>query len=448
MRAARPAAAPRDRGRRAVGHRRGRRLPEPRRSTSATRWSGPASPTASPSSRTASRCRCSGPSADTRRLCAERGADTVLVARGGYGTSHELRRIAWDLEGSEHRPGRRTVPHRRRRPAHPHAPGRRAAAAAPRAAAGRRGRRPLQADLRRALRRAARCWSCSPLLAGRRRPRQGSRTGARCSSGSPASAAAAQPFGMLKFRSMVVDAEHRLATLRDQNEGDGVLFKIKADPRITPLGTFLRRYSVDELPQLLNVLRGEMSLVGPRPPLSVRGRPVRRRRAPAAAGAAGPHRPVAGLRPLRAQLGRVGAAGPVLRRQLVDDHRPGDHRQDRARRDPAPPAPTEQRLGAGPRGNLPPWSVSAPSPPARGGGRAAASGKSFSYVDHTGARLPAEDVARIKSPGDPARVGGRLDLPGPERPHPGRRHRRRGPQAVPLPPRLAHPARPAEVRRG
>ena len=77
-----------------------------------------------------------------------------------------------------------------------------------------------------------------------------------------------QPFAMLKFRSMVVDAEERLAELHEQNEADGLLFKIKADPRITPLGTFLRRFSVDEIPQLVNVLRGDMSLVGPRPPLS------------------------------------------------------------------------------------------------------------------------------------------------------------------------------------
>jgi lipopolysaccharide/colanic/teichoic acid biosynthesis glycosyltransferase len=77
-----------------------------------------------------------------------------------------------------------------------------------------------------------------------------------------------ETFQMLKFRSMVVDAEARLAALRDQNEFDSVLFKMKEDPRITPLGRVLRRYSIDELPQLVNVLRGEMSLVGPRPPLS------------------------------------------------------------------------------------------------------------------------------------------------------------------------------------
>ena len=74
-------------------------------------------------------------------------------------------------------------------------------------------------------------------------------------------------FRMFKFRSMVIDAEDRLEALRAQNEGNGVLFKLKTDPRITRAGTFLRRYSLDELPQLFNVLNGSMSLVGPRPPL-------------------------------------------------------------------------------------------------------------------------------------------------------------------------------------
>lgn len=74
-------------------------------------------------------------------------------------------------------------------------------------------------------------------------------------------------FRMLKFRSMVVDAEARLGVLAALNEADGPLFKIDDDPRVTRVGKFLRKHSIDELPQLLNVLRGEMAIVGPRPPL-------------------------------------------------------------------------------------------------------------------------------------------------------------------------------------
>jgi exopolysaccharide biosynthesis polyprenyl glycosylphosphotransferase len=72
-------------------------------------------------------------------------------------------------------------------------------------------------------------------------------------------------FRMLKFRTMVVNAEALQASLEDANEADGPVFKIAVDPRITPIGKFLRRTSIDELPQLINVLRGQMSLVGPRP---------------------------------------------------------------------------------------------------------------------------------------------------------------------------------------
>jgi exopolysaccharide biosynthesis polyprenyl glycosylphosphotransferase len=72
-------------------------------------------------------------------------------------------------------------------------------------------------------------------------------------------------FGMFKFRSMYTDAGARQAGLEGANEASGPLFKIKDDPRVTRVGRFLRRYSIDELPQILNVLRGEMSLVGPRP---------------------------------------------------------------------------------------------------------------------------------------------------------------------------------------
>ncbi|WIM95976.1 sugar transferase [Actinoplanes oblitus] len=76
-----------------------------------------------------------------------------------------------------------------------------------------------------------------------------------------------QMFRIFKFRSMYLDAEARLTELRHLNEHDGVLFKIRDDPRVTPVGRWLRRFSLDELPQLLNVLSGQMSLVGPRPPL-------------------------------------------------------------------------------------------------------------------------------------------------------------------------------------
>ncbi len=76
-----------------------------------------------------------------------------------------------------------------------------------------------------------------------------------------------EEFVMYKFRTMVVDAEQRLAQLQDANEGAGPLFKLKDDPRVTKIGKLLRKLSLDELPQIYNVLRGDMSLVGPRPPL-------------------------------------------------------------------------------------------------------------------------------------------------------------------------------------
>lgn len=88
-------------------------------------------------------------------------------------------------------------------------------------------------------------------------------------------------FNMLKFRSMTVDAEQQLAELKNKNEGHGVLFKMKNDPRVTRVGAVLRKYSLDELPQLFNIFSGTMSLVGPRPPLphevEVYERDVRRR---------------------------------------------------------------------------------------------------------------------------------------------------------------------------
>ena len=76
-----------------------------------------------------------------------------------------------------------------------------------------------------------------------------------------------KPFRFIKFRSMVPDAEKKLHALLDKNEMDGPVFKIRRDPRITRVGSFIRRCSIDELPQLINILRGDMSIVGPRPAL-------------------------------------------------------------------------------------------------------------------------------------------------------------------------------------
>ncbi|MEO1768409.1 sugar transferase [Candidatus Enterococcus ferrettii] len=76
-----------------------------------------------------------------------------------------------------------------------------------------------------------------------------------------------QPFILYKFRTMSVDAEERLNELMDKNEIQGYMFKMKYDPRITRTGRFLRKFSIDEFPQLFNVLKGDMSLVGPRPAL-------------------------------------------------------------------------------------------------------------------------------------------------------------------------------------
>ena len=74
-------------------------------------------------------------------------------------------------------------------------------------------------------------------------------------------------FRMYKFRSMCIDAEKKLDSLIDKNELSGAMFKMKNDPRVTRIGRLIRKTSLDELPQLVNVIKGEMSLVGPRPPL-------------------------------------------------------------------------------------------------------------------------------------------------------------------------------------
>ncbi len=112
-----------------------------------------------------------------------------------------------------------------------------------------------------------------------------------------------RPFTVLKFRTMVPDAEQRKPALAGLSDAGSVLFKIRADPRVTRTGSWLRRWSLDELPQLLNVLFGEMSLVGPRPAAGRDGE-VRRPCPAPAGGQAGDHRLVAGQR----------AVGPVLER--------------------------------------------------------------------------------------------------------------------------------------
>jgi len=129
--------------------------------------------------------------------------------------------------------------------------------------------KPVQTALKRALDvllSAAALWILSPILVGTaicvkltskgpvlfKQPRVGMH---------------GRPFNMLKFRSMVVNAEELKEKLLAQNEQTGPVFKMKADPRVTAVGRFIRKYSVDELPQLINILRGEMSIVGPRPPV-------------------------------------------------------------------------------------------------------------------------------------------------------------------------------------
>ncbi len=78
-----------------------------------------------------------------------------------------------------------------------------------------------------------------------------------------------QFFSCYKFRSMYIDAEERKAELMDQNEADEIVFKMKRDPRVTRVGRIIRKLSIDELPQIFNVIKGEMSLIGPRPPVPI-----------------------------------------------------------------------------------------------------------------------------------------------------------------------------------
>ena len=152
---------------------------------------------------------------------------------------------------------------------------------------------------------------------------------ARRCSGRPGSASTGREFTVYKLRTMRADAESLLESLREQNEAaDGLLFKIREDPRVTRVGKYLRKWSLDELPQLWNVVRGDMALVGPRPPLpgevAQYGAEVARRLLV---------RPgITGLwqvsGPVEPELGRQCPPGPVLRRELVAGARRHDRLED------------------------------------------------------------------------------------------------------------------------
>ena len=130
----------------------------------------------------------------------------------------------------------------------------------------------------------------------------------RCSA-RPGSARTVGEFTVYKLRTMRADAESLLESLREQNESaDGLLFKIREDPRVTRVGRFLRKWSLDEVPQLWNVVRGDMALVGPRPPLpgevAQYGAEVARRLLVRP----GHHRPVAGVGPVEPRAGTTASA--------------------------------------------------------------------------------------------------------------------------------------------
>jgi Bacterial sugar transferase len=153
---------------------------------------------------------------------------------------------------------------------------------------------------------------------------------------------------MYKFRTMVGDAEQRRSEVLHLNEMDGPVFKVADDPRLTRLGRFLRCFSLDELPQLLNVVKGEMSLVRPASAAALRGEPDQGRAAPPPRDAPGHDRDLADQRPEHGGIRRVDANGPRLRGWMVA----GSGRSDPARDYPRCPTWNGRTLTAtrSPRG--------------------------------------------------------------------------------------------------
>ncbi len=206
-----------------------------------------------------------GTPAEARRVCELAGADTVLIAGGSFASSTDLRRVGWQLERSDIDlvviPSLADIagPRIHLRPVaglplmHVEPP--------QADAAGRWSKRAFDVvGACVALLILAPVMLIAAILI-------------KLEDGGPVLFRQVRigrdgiAFECFKFRSMCIDAEERRGALSELNDGDGVLFKIRNDPRVTRIGALLRRYSVDELPQLVNVLRGTMSLVGPRPPL-------------------------------------------------------------------------------------------------------------------------------------------------------------------------------------
>jgi exopolysaccharide biosynthesis polyprenyl glycosylphosphotransferase len=200
---------------------------------------------------------------DIRRICDERGADTVLVARGAYSSSEALRRVSWELEGSDIEmvvvpslidfagPRIRFTPVAGLPLIHleqPQAGRARGMLKRVLDLAGAACLMLLAGPLLAALALAVKLEDGGPVLFRQRRVGLNG-----------------EVFSCLKLRSMRTNAAELEAGMRSDQGHDGALWKMQQDPRVTGVGRFIRRYSLDELPQLINVLLGEMSLVGPRP---------------------------------------------------------------------------------------------------------------------------------------------------------------------------------------